>query len=111
MNTIKFKIDRPTGKRKAFSSPTYYVIINKIDVGTISHKSNLDRSDRLEVGVSFRVLKDDILEDGNSNCVWRNLTLKARFNTAQEMKDFLTKNLDKIVSSLKLYDTEENKLI
>lgn len=109
MNTIKFKTNRPTGKWAW--SPTYDVIINKIDVGTISHKSNLDRSDRLEVEVDFRVLKDDILEDGNSNCVWKNISLKARFNTAKEMKDFLTKNLDKIVSSYKLYDSENKKLL
>lgn len=111
MNTIKFKINRPTGKWAWTSSLIYDVIINKVKVGTISHKSNLDRSDRLEVGVSLRVLKDDILEDGNSNRVWRIVSLKVRFNTAQEMKDFLTKNLDKIVSVYKLYDSDNNKLI
>ena len=47
--------------------------------------------------------KKDILEDGNPNCVWKNITFKKVFDTAQDAKDFLHKNFDNICSTYKIH--------
>lgn len=110
-NTIKFKVNRPTGKWAWTSNPTYNVIINKVDVGTITFLSNFDKTNRLPIGINLRVFKKDILEDGNTNCVWRTISLKPRFNTVDEAKLFLKEKLDPIVNQFLLYDVEGGRLL
>ena len=105
-NTIRFKTNKISGKWAWTTNPTYDVIINGSNVGTISHKSVFDKDEKLEVGVGFRVVKNDILEDGNSNCIWKTVFLKARFKTVQETKDFITRHLDVIVT-MRLYDIDK----
>jgi hypothetical protein len=109
-NTVRFKTNKPSGKWAWTYNPSYDVIINGSNVGTILHKSIHDRTERLEIGVGFRVVKNDISEDGNFNCIWKTVFLKARFETVDEMKDFISKHLDGIVL-MRLYDVNKEKEI
>jgi hypothetical protein len=49
------------------------------------------------------VLKKDIIEDNNPNCLWRNIIFQNKFSTSQLAKDWLNNNIDLILSKYNLH--------
>lgn len=56
--------------------------------------------------IQFSVVKDDIMEDGNSNCIWRNITLNAKFNDLENAQKFIIENIHLIVKKYTLHAVE-----
>ncbi len=52
--------------------------------------------------IRLKVVKQDIMEDGNANCDWKWITLKAEFKTIDEAKEFLNANFISINEKWKL---------
>jgi hypothetical protein len=90
-----FKTDHPTGKYKSFEPDYHHIKLNKKDVGYIS--------DEKPYKIRLQVIKENINENGNPNCVWKWATLKKQSETLQEAKDFLNTNFESITQELKLY--------
>ena len=91
-----FKNEKPTGRYKAFHNPHYYIKLNKIVCGMIMHSSPNH--------IRLQVIKDDINEDGNPNCSWKWITLKANFRSVDESKIFLNEHIDEILKRYNLND-------
>jgi len=90
-----FKTTKPTGAYRAFYPSTHHIKLNKVDVGRID--------DKKPYAIRFQVIKDDINEDGNPNCVWKWVTLGKKSETLDEAKKWLVDNTDLIVSKHNLY--------
>ena len=99
MKKFTFKTIKPTGKWK---SSLYHVILiklNKKECGSIDathpHK------------IRLMVVKDDINEDGNTNCIWKWITFKSEFKTIEDAKSFLNENFITITSKYNIYLSED----
>lgn len=51
--------------------------------------------------------KADINEDGNPNCTWRWVTLKAKFESLQGAKDWLNENFLLITNKYRFHVRED----
>ncbi len=89
-----FKTDRPTGGYKSFFPSHHYVKLKKRTVGMIGDKEPHQ--------IRLMVVKSDINEDGNPNCEWKWIKLKAEFKTIEEAKEFLNVNFISINDKWKL---------
>ena len=98
-----------TGKWKSFQAETHEIKVNKIQVGSIYKVKNVGFSseDEGKFKIILQVNKKDIMEDNNPNCTWKNITLVGRFNTAQEAKEFLNRNVNKITEKYDLHIEEK----
>lgn len=94
MSKFTFKTTKPTGKWRSFQSTQYDIKLNKKVVGWIQDK-NWD--------IYLSVIKDDIMEDRNPNCTWRNIKLKQKSSSLQEAKDFVNKYFKEINAKYNLY--------
>ena len=92
-----FKTIKPTGKWKSFDNDNHIIKLNKKEVGYI-----ID-DDKKPFEIRLAVIKKDILEDGNANCVWKWITLKKESETLQEAKDFLNENINAILEKIEIY--------
>jgi len=90
-----FKTNKPTGRYKSFFKATYDIKLKGKVVGAITSKA--PHRIRLEI------IKKDIMEDKNPNCLWKWTTLKKEFNSVDEAKAFLKENYERIVNQLNLY--------
>lgn len=88
-----FKTEKPMGRYSSFYNPQHIIKFEKKDVGYIRSKSKFDGG---PFSVSLKVIKEDIMEDGNPNCKWRWISLKHESATLQEEKDWLNENREKI---------------
>jgi hypothetical protein len=89
MKKFTFKTEKPTGRYKSFYNVTHHVKYNKVEIGTIDDKT---------FKIRLRVIKQNILEDGNPNCSWKWITLKKESASINEAKQFLNDNIAKITS-------------
>ena len=85
-----FKTHKPTGKWKAFSTPTHYIKLGNVLVGRID--------DEHPHKIRLMVIKDDIMENGNPNCAWKWVCLTKNSNSISEAKEFINKYYDEITS-------------
>lgn len=92
-----FKTEKPTGKWRSFDTPTHYIKLNGKQVGTISHSPAHI--------ISLSVVKSDINEDGNPNCVFKNIRLKESHSTLEDAKKYLNDNFNDIIK-LNLYQLD-----
>lgn len=94
MKNFTFKIIKPTGRYRGFDNDEIIIKLNKKECGSIDYKEPHK--------IHFMIIKDDIMEDGNPNCVWKWVKLKNKFNSVEEAKEFLELNFDSIISKLKI---------
>ena len=89
-----FKTEKPTGSYRSFYPEHHYVKLKKKTVGMIG--------DKHPHYIRLKVIKANIMEDGNSNCDWKWITLANQFRTIQEEKIFLNENIKLIMKQLNL---------
>jgi len=85
--------------------PNVDIKLNKKICGYISAPTWNSQSNKWLI--RFSVIKKDIMEDGNSNCSWRWITLKKQSETEQEARDFLKIYADKIIEKYDLHFFED----
>ena len=99
MNKFTFKTIKPTGKWKSFDNDVILIKLNKKTCGSIKpthpHK------------IRLMVVKDDINEDGNTNCIWKWITFKNEFKTIKDSKLFLNKYFIPITSKYNIHLLED----
>ena len=99
MKKFTFKIIKPTGKWKSFESDIILIKLNKKECGYIEpdepHK------------VRLMVVKNNINEDGNPNCIWKWITFKSEFKTIEDAKSFLNENFITITSKFNIFLSED----
>ncbi len=93
-----FKTEHPTGLYRSFYKSQHYIKFNKIGVGSIGNES--------PYSIRLKVTKEDINEDGCSNCEWKWIRLKGEFSSLDEAKTFLVKNTEAIMAKFKIHLTE-----
>jgi len=92
-----FKTTPATGKYRNFFPDSHEIKLKRKVCGMIT--------DKAPYKIRLQVVKNDINEDKNPNCLWRWITLKYEGKTLQETKDFLNANIDEIIKThnLKLH--------
>jgi len=90
-----FKTENPTGKYRAFFDPHIYIKIDKKVCGTIDSRSPFK--------IRLMVIKKDLMEDGNENCIWKWIVLKKKSESIKEAKDYLNENIELIRKQFALY--------
>jgi len=93
-----FKTVQPTGPYRSFYEPEHLIKIGGRVCGTIDEKNKKIR---------LMVIKEDINENGNPNCIWKNVTLKYQPTSLQDAKQFLNRNFSAITANFKLFTKEE----
>lgn len=94
-----FKTEKPTGRYRSFLPEHHYVKLKKQTIGTIDDEQPHE--------IRLMVVKQDIMEDGNPNCDWKWIQLKAEFKTINEAKEFLNVNFIAINAKWKLACTPQ----
>ena len=92
-----FKADVPTGRYRSFHPTTHHIKLNKKACGWFHEQYG--KTD----GIWLSIEKDEKHDDGNPNCSWMNIRLKAKFETVKEVKEFLIENTDAIVKKYNLH--------
>ncbi len=95
-----FKTANTTGKYRAFFQPDIYIRINKKVCGMIDTQSPFK--------IRLMVIKKDLMEDGNPNCIWKWVVLKKQSESIREAKDYLNENIKLIRQQFTLYCFEPN---
>lgn len=83
-----FKITKPEGKYRAFSTAYHEIKLNKVVVGNIIEKEINDRITTI-YKVGFVVIKKDPNEDKSPNCPWKWITIKNDFEDLDAAKAIL----------------------
>lgn len=97
-----FKTEKPIGPYSVFYPKHHYVKLKKQKIGFIS--------DINPYRISLKVIKADIMEDKNSNCSWKWITLKKESKSINEAKEFLNTNFDSLTKKYNLaMESEESK--
>ena len=99
MKKFTFKTIKPTGKWKSFDEDIILIKLNKKECGNI--EPNYPHKIRL------MVIKTDVNEDGNPNCIWKWITFKKEFNSVEECKLFLNEHFKLINTKYKLYTIDD----
>jgi hypothetical protein len=89
-----FKTHRPTGNYAWLYKPYHDVLLNKNKVGSIEPVKPFS--------IRLMVMKADIMEDGNSNCPWKWITLKHESESLDDAKTFLNESIDIILRKYKI---------
>ena len=99
MKKFTFKTIKPTGKWKSFDEDVILIKLNNKECGSIDatrpHK------------IRLMVVKDDINEDGSTNCIWKWITFKNDFKTINDAKLFLNKYYIMITSKYNIFLRED----
>jgi len=99
MKNFTFKTIKPTGKWRAFESSEIIIKVDGKECGNIS--------DSKPHTIHLRVIKTDINEDKNPNCIWKNIRLKKQSESLDEAKAFLKEHYNTIIKwNLHFFDTE-----
>jgi hypothetical protein len=93
-----FKVNRPTGKYKSFSNTYVEIKLDGCVVGSFSESAINNSS-----VIAFHVIKEDILEDGNPNCIWKSRFIKNPNNKIKDTQKFLNENFHIIIEKFNLY--------
>ncbi len=91
-----FKTENPVGRQKSFDKPTYYIKLDKKQVGIIYEKESKQI-------IRLQVTKTEIITDNNPNCPQKQITLKAQHNSLDEAKVFLNTHINTILNQQTLY--------
>lgn len=83
-----FKHDKPTGSYKSFFTSNIDIKQNGNEVGYMTTER--------PITVKLKVVKKDITEDGNPNCVWKWMRIKKEFESVDEAKEWLNEHRDTI---------------
>lgn len=100
MKTKKFtfKTEKSTGAYRSFYDDIHYIKYEGKIVGSIDAKTHQIR---------LMVYKNDIMEDKNPNCEWKNIFMKNEFDSIPQAKDFLNKHIEQILATYKLHQQED----
>lgn len=100
------KHPRATG-RAAVGYPHQDVDIkwNKKVIGYIHAPTWQDKDNKWAIRLSTK--KQDILEDGNANCTWKWVFLKTEFNSEEDARDYLKRNIGEIMKKYNMYCIED----
>lgn len=90
-----FKTEKPTGTYRSFYPSAHYIKLKGKQVGSITDKEHYK--------IRLKVVKKDVLEDGDPNCTWKWITLTKESQSLQEAKDFLNENIDSILTKYNLH--------
>lgn len=101
MRKFTFKKIIPVGYYRSFQTRYSEIKLDKKVVGCIQG------GERGEFKIMLHVVKKDIAEDGNLNCLFKNVILKVQFNSEEEAREFLNKNIEKILHKFELYKLED----
>jgi hypothetical protein len=108
---FSFKKDVPVGRYRSFDAQNNYDIkLNRKVVGSIGEVRTIGPSVKEDEGkfvLRFIVNKKDPMEDKNPNCVWKWITLKRRFESAEEAKQFVLDNAEIIMKQFDLHCLED----
>lgn len=94
-----FKMNRPTGKWKCFSSTSCDILLEKNLVGSFYEDKSTANT---IIEIRFMKMKADIMEDGNSNCLWKWTTLNKKCASFDEAKTWVNENFEIINTSINL---------
>jgi hypothetical protein len=97
-----FKTIKPTGRFRSFDTDTNFIKLDGKQVGNIF----VDKSDRNNYIIQLHVKKKDITEDGNPNCVWKNIRLAKKYSSVDEAKEWLNQNITALQSKYELFPIE-----
>lgn len=104
---LTFKKQAPaTGlARVTLPEPDTYIKLDGKIVGSIfaPHYTDPDRRWRIRLMVE----KTNELNDGNPNCTWMSVILKARFNDEQRARSFFREKLEQIQRTYRLHQLED----
>lgn len=92
---LTFKTDRPTGRYKAFHPSHHAIKVNGIEVGQITDGDGFK--------IRLQVIKADIMEDRNENCIWKWIEFKKESESLNEAKTWLHDNWVKIVEKYNIF--------
>lgn len=108
---FSFKRDVPEGRWGSFQPQHNYDIkLNKKIVGSIGEVRTIGSSGKEDEGkflLRLIVNKKDPMEDKNPNCSWRWITLKRRFESAEEAKQFILDNSERLIQQFDLHCLED----
>ena len=96
MANFTFKTEKPEGRYRSFFRTTHHIKLNKINVGQIDFRNGKWK-------VSFMLIKSDIMEDDNPNCVWMWKRLVPEFDNVEQAKSWVKVNSDYIQQTLPIY--------
>jgi len=82
---LTFKTEKPTIKWK---HPFHHIKLNRIEVGSID--------DEFPHYIRLKVIKENLYEDGNPNCIWKWITLQHNSTSVENAKQFMIDNLKPI---------------
>ena len=94
-----FKTNKSTGKYRSFYPDSCDIKLEGKVVGSIYHAD--------KVRIQLMVVKNDITEDKNRNCIWKNIFLAKTFNDLNEAKNFLNEHIEQIMLKYKLHKLED----
>ena len=90
-----FKTEHPTGRYKSFYNDTIHIKYNKIECGVIGESKPHH--------IMLKIIKKDIMEDGNPNRIWRWMTFKKDFESIQDAKNWINQYKKQILNKYNLY--------
>ena len=90
-----FKTDKPTGRYRSFFKSTHHIKLKKKRCGIITDEE------------PYRIKLQLMGNDENPNCNWRWATLKVKFESVQEAKDFLNKHIEAILKKYELHFSDD----
>lgn len=90
-----FKADPPTGRYRSFHKTFHEIKFEKKVVGQIIEES--------PYSLRLMVEKNDINEDGNTNCSWKWITFKAKFESLDKAKIWINEKRDSIRSQFRFH--------
>lgn len=90
-----FKTEKPTGKYASFQSANHIIKLDGKQVGTIDDKAPFT--------IRLMVIKNDLLEDGNKNCIWKWITLAKISENLDDAKKFVNDSFITLNKKYKLY--------
>lgn len=99
MKSFSFKTIKPTGKYRSFGNDFYQIKLGKKVVGSIDPEH--------PYSIRLMVVKDDINEDGNPNCIWKWVKLSKKSSSVEEAKSFVKDHSQFIQNKLNLYLIED----
>jgi hypothetical protein len=107
---FSFKRYVPVGRYRSFDAQNNYnVKLRGKVVGSISEVRTIGPNTREDEGkfiLRFMVTKKDPMEDKNPNCAWKSVTLKRRFDSAEEAKQFILDNAERLLQQFDLHCLE-----
>lgn len=102
MKKFTFKKYIPTGRFRSFEEECGDIKLNKVTVGSITEQ----REDG-KYRIGLMVLKEDIMEDGNPNCVWKWIWLKYKGTSWNDAKSFVNTFYKEIQEKYNIYKQME----